>query len=116
MITAVRLASVAALAAAAAPAFAKIERTVEKTFAVPRAGTLRAETFGGAIRVTPGADQTVRVAVKQTIKADIDAEADELLKKLELTLEQDGNDVGLVARYERKPAGFGFNGGSWPPV
>ena len=106
----------AAFLAAAVSAHAKIERTVEKTFAVNGAGLLRAETFGGAIRVTPGADQSVRVIVRQTIKADSDAEADDLLKKLELTMEQEGNDVRLVAKYERKPASFGFNWGSWPPV
>ncbi|MBL9203132.1 MAG: DUF4097 family beta strand repeat protein [Opitutaceae bacterium] len=104
----------AALLTVAVSAHAKIERTVEKTFAVNGAGLLRAETFGGAIRVTPGADQQVRVVVKQTIKADTDAQADELLKKLDLTLEQEGNDVRLMAKYERAPSGFRW--GSWPPV
>jgi hypothetical protein len=105
----------AALLAAAVPALAKIERTIEKTFAVAGGGTLQAETFGGAIRVSPGADHAVRVVVKQTIKAGTDAEADELLKKLELTLEQEGNDVRLVANYERKPDSW-LRWGSWPPV
>lgn len=104
----------AAFLAAVASAHAKIERTVEKTFAVTGAGTLRTETFGGSIRVSPGGDREVRVAVKQSIKAGTDAEADELLKKLELTLEQDGNDVRLVAKYEPRTAGFRW--GSWPPV
>jgi hypothetical protein len=114
MISALRL-TFAALLAAAATAHAKIERTVEQTFAVTGAGLLRAETFGGSIRVAPGADQTVRVLVKQTIKAGTEAEADELLKKLDLTLEQEGNDVRLVAKYERKPDGWRL-WTSWPPV
>jgi hypothetical protein len=72
------------------------------------------ETSGGAIRVVPGGDSAVRVKAKQRIKANSEAEADELLKKLELTLEQQGNDVRLVAQYERRTGGFHF--GSWPPV
>ena len=93
---------------------AKIERTVEKTFTVTGVGTLRIETFGGGIRVLPSKDSVVRVTAREKIKADTDAEADELLKKLELTIEQNGNDVRATAKYERQPAGFRF--GSWPPV
>ncbi len=95
-------------------AHAKIERVVEKTFAVSGAGTLRVETHGGAIRVTPGTDGTVRVTAKQRINASTEAEADELLKKLEFTIEQKGNDVNVVSRYERRWSGFSL--GSWPPV
>ena len=100
--------------ASALAAQARIERVVEKTFTVSDAGTLRVETHGGAIRVMPGKEATVRVTAKQKIKASSDSEADELLKKLELTFEQTGNDVRAVAKYERRPSGFRF--GSWPPV
>lgn len=93
---------------------AKVERTVEKTFTVTGVGTLRIETFGGGIRVLPSKDSVVRVIARERIKADTDAEADELLKKLELTIEQSGNDVRATAKYERQPLGFRF--GSWPPV
>lgn len=95
-------------------AHARIERTVEKTFPVTGAGTLRVETQGGEIRVSPSNDSAVRVTAKQKIKASSEAEADELLKKLELTLEQTGNDVHVRARYEQRPEGFRW--GSWPPV
>jgi hypothetical protein len=56
----------------------------------------------------------VRITARQKIKADSEAEADELLKKLELTFEQSGNDVSAGAKYESRPPGFRF--GSWPPV
>jgi hypothetical protein len=104
----------AALCGSAVIAQARIERVVEKTFAVNGAGTLRVETQGGEIRITPSSDSVVHITAKQKIRADDDRQADELLKKLELTIEQTGNDVRIVSKYERQPSGFHF--GSWPPV
>jgi hypothetical protein len=95
-------------------AHAKIERTFEKTFAVQAAGKLRLETQGGEIRVTPGADGVVKITVREKIRASTEAEADELLKKLELDFDQTGNDVTATAKYERQLPGFHW--GSWPPV
>ena len=100
--------------ATAAAGHARIDRVVEKRFTVDGVGMLRVETHGGEIRVTPGSDREVRVVAKQRINADSDAEADELLKKLELTFDQQGNDVRVVAKYERQPPGIRFR--SWPPV
>lgn len=104
----------AALMAAAPFAHAKIERTVEKTFTVQPGGTLHVETQGGNIHVQPSTDSVVKVIAKQKINASTEAEADELLEKLTLTMEQTGNDVTAAAKYERRPSGFNF--GSWPPV
>jgi hypothetical protein len=56
----------------------------------------------------------VRIVAKQRINATTEAEADELLKKLELTFEQNGNDVRVSSKYERQPPGIRFR--SWPPV
>ena len=108
------VAAAALLAALAAPAHAKIERTVEKTFAVQPGGKLHVQTSGGEIRVMPGADGTVKVTAREKIRADTDAEADDLLKKLDLAIEQAGNDVNATAKYESQP--IGFHWGSWPPV
>src|SRR5688500_9498092 len=85
-------------------AHARIERVVEKSFPVTGVGVLHIETHGGGIRVTPSTDSVVRITAKQQITADNDAEADELLKKLELTFEQNGNHVNVVSRYEKKPS------------
>lgn len=109
-----RLVLTAALAFAPVAAFAAIERVVEKTFSVNGPGVIRVETHGGGIRVETSRDPAVKVTARQTIRAKTEAEADELLKKLELTMEQAGNDVRVVARYERQPAGFRLSG--WPPV
>ena len=101
------------LAFAPVSAHAKIERTVEKTFAVQPGGELKVETQGGDIRVQTSPDPAVKVVAKQQIRASSDAEADELLKKLTLTIEQQADGVSASARYE-KTSGFHF--GSWPPV
>ncbi|MBI5690782.1 MAG: hypothetical protein HZC55_11880 [Verrucomicrobia bacterium] len=99
---------------AASLAQARIERVVEKQFPVAGPGALFAETSGGSIRVTTTPDAVVRVKARQRIRADSEAEADELLRKLELVIEQQGADIRAVAKYERRPSGFSF--GSWPPV
>jgi hypothetical protein len=100
--------------AAASPAQAKIERLVEKTFTVQPGGTLHVETHGGEIRLEPSPDLVVHVTARERIRTDSEADADNLLRKLTLTLEQQGNDVNAIARYEDLTPGFHF--GSWPPV
>ncbi len=93
---------------------AKIVRNVEKTFAVQPGGNFKAATSGGDIVIKTGAGDQVRVIAKQTIRASNDAEADELLKKLELTIAQEGNDVVATSKYASKIGGVSF--GIWPPV
>jgi len=95
---------------------AKIERTVDKTFTVQPGGTLRIETNGGGIRVEPGTGSAVAIHVTERINASTDAEADEVLKHLVLTFEQQGNDVSAVAKYEGEHVSSWFHWGSWPPV
>lgn len=98
----------------ATAAHAAIERNVEKTFTVSGAGTIHLTTDGGGIKVTPGADGTVKIIAHEKIRADSDAEADDLLKDLELTFDQSGNEVSARAKYNKAFSGFHF--GSWPPV
>lgn len=110
----IRLIAAACFLAAAGAAQAKIERTVEKTFVVQPGGTLHVRTQGGDIHVVSSSDSAVKVVAKEKIKAGSEAEADEVLKKLTLTLEQEGNDVTAAAEYEKKSSGLHW--GSWPPV
>jgi len=100
--------------AATVTAFAKIERVVEKSFTVQPGGTLRVETQGGDVRVGVSSDNVVKITARQKIRASSDAEADELLKKLDLIIEQNGNDVAASAKHQKPAMGFHF--GSWPPV
>jgi len=95
-------------------AHAKIERVVEKSFTVQSGGTLQVETHGGNILITPSTDSVVKVTAKEKIRASTEAEADDILKKLALTLEQNGNDVVATAKYEQGVPGMHW--GSWPPV
>ena len=95
---------------------AKIERSVDKTFTVQPGGTLRVDTNGGGITVEPGTGSAVAVHVTERIDASTDAEADEILKHLELTIEQQGNDVTAVAKYAGERTSSWFHWGSWPPV
>jgi DUF4097 and DUF4098 domain-containing protein YvlB len=93
---------------------AKITRSVEKTFTVHPGGNLKALTEGGDITVKTADVNEVRVTAKETIHASSDKEADELLEKLSLTFDQQGNDVTIEAKYEKGISGFHF--GNWPPV
>ncbi|MFI5357511.1 MAG: DUF4097 family beta strand repeat-containing protein [Opitutales bacterium] len=102
------------LAFAPAVTHAKIERLVEKTFTVQPGGTLKIGTQGGNISVRAGADNQVHLVAREKIRADSEAEADKLLQDLTLTMEQTGNDVEAVAKYQKENSGWHF--GSWPPV
>ena len=97
----------------AAPALlqAKITRNVDKTFTVQPGGNFKAITSGGDITVKTADISEVRITAREIIKASTDAEADELLKKLELRLEQSGNDVLAEAKYE-SGAGLHWGGQS----
>ena len=106
--------SAGVLATTILTAQARIDRVIEKTFAVSGPGTLKVDAQGGAIKVTSGPGSAVKITAKQKIRADTDAEADEILRKLEFTMDQSGNDVTIVSKYER--SSFGFHWGSWPPV
>ncbi|HVU32243.1 MAG TPA: DUF4097 family beta strand repeat-containing protein [Opitutaceae bacterium] len=103
-----------AMAAAAVSSYATIDRTVDKTFTVSGAGTLRLETQGGGITVNPGPDGVVKITARERIRASSDAQADELLKDLDLAFDQSGNDVRAIAKYGGHRPSFHF--GSWPPV
>jgi len=92
---------------------AKITRTVEKSFTVQPGGHLKVETSGGDIKVLSGTGSDVRVTATESIDANSEAKADELLKDLDLRIEQQGDGVAATAKYE-KHGGWHF--GSWPPV
>jgi hypothetical protein len=107
------IASAGLVSALAASASAKIEREVEKTFQVQPGVHLRLSTFGGDIRVSSSSDPVVKVVAKEHIRADSEAEADDILKRLDLSIEQSGNDVVATAAYGNN---VGWHFGSWPPV
>lgn len=93
---------------------AKITRTVEKTFTVQPGGNLKAATQGGDITIKTSDSPEVHVLVQQVVRAATEQEADDILSKLTLTLEQSGNEVTAEAKYEKRGPGTWF--GNWPPV
>ncbi len=102
-----------ALLAVPAMLQAKITRTVEKTFTVQPGGTLKVQTAGGHIKVLTGSGNEVKVTALQQIHTDSETKADELLKDLDLTIEQHADGVTATAKYPRHT---GWHFGSWPPV
>lgn len=104
-----RLLTAALLAALPLAAHAKIERVVEKTFAVQPGGTLTVNTQGGDVRVLPGSDQEVRIVARQRFpRADTEAEADEVMQDLTFELTQQGNDVAVLTKTTRSLSGFNW--------
>jgi DUF4097 and DUF4098 domain-containing protein YvlB len=101
------------LVAGTLSASAKIDRTVEKSFQVQPGAHLKVSTSGGEISVEPSSDGMVKIVAKEHIRASSDAEADELLEKLDLVIEQNGNEIVAKATYK---SNTGFHFGSWPPV
>ena len=101
------------MAALTVTASAKVERAVEKTFTVQAGVKLTVSTHGGEISVASSNDPVVKVVAKEHIRADSDVEADKILEKLELVIEQRGNEIVATAKY---PSESGFHFGSWPPV
>ncbi len=95
-------------------AAAKIERTIEKSFTVQPGSNLRVSTQGGHITLKAGGGGTVTITALQTIRAKSEAEADQLLAKLDLSLTQSGNEVTATAKYE--PRKSGWHSGNRPPV
>lgn len=107
------LAAAVILAAATATASAKVERVIEKTFLVEPGVHLRVLTSGGEIRVDPSAGNTVHVTAREHIRASSEADADLVLQKLDLVIDQRGGEV--IASATVKDDG-NFHFGSWPPV
>jgi len=86
------------LAASVTPlASARIEREVERTFSVQPGVALKVSTFGGNITVSSSKENVVKIIAHEHIRAGNDAEADEALKQVQLTIEQRGNAVVATA-------------------
>ena len=93
---------------------AKINRTVEKDFTVQPGGNFKVLTEGGDVTVKTADTTQLHVTAKEVIRADSDKEADQVLQDLNLTFDQQGNDVTVESKYAKSSSGFHF--GSWPPV
>jgi DUF4097 and DUF4098 domain-containing protein YvlB len=105
------LAASTAVTVLASVASAKIEREVERTFQVQPGVHVNLSTLGGNITVTSTTDAEVKIVAKEHIRTNSEAEADELLKKLDLTFEQHGDTVSATAEYQ---SAMGLHWGNSP--
>lgn len=92
----------------------RITRYVEKTFPVQPGGTFKATTQGGDITIRTADVAEVHVKARQVFRTSNEQEADEIVSKLMLVMEQAGNDVTAESKYEKRSSGSWF--GNWPPV
>ncbi|HEY1791348.1 MAG TPA: DUF4097 family beta strand repeat-containing protein [Opitutaceae bacterium] len=97
----------------AASASARIERNVEKTFQVQPGVTVKITTSGGDIKVIPSSETTVKIVATEHVRAGSEAEADDVLKNLDLDFSQSGNEVSAVAQYH---GDSGWHWGGTPVV
>ena len=89
-----------------AHALADFEDTVERSFTVQPGGTLTIESDRGAIEVTTGNADRVAVTVTRKIDSSRQRTIDAVLGNLEMSFEQNGADVAIIAKYDQDLLGF----------
>src|SRR5438309_6891934 len=106
-----RLSSISVVAAALAVSHAKsaapeFEANLEKSFSLSGAGKLSIEADRGSINVkTDGADKA-EIRVWRKVKGGSKQKADELFKNHQVTFDQDGNNVSVVAKNKTQLRSF----------
>lgn len=100
---------------AALPAFAFIERRVERSFPATESGSIKIDTSFGAVNVREVADaKEIKVVVIQTADVEAEAEMDRRLTTLDLRMRQkDGGAVFIDARFSRDVT---WSWKTWPPI
>jgi RNA polymerase sigma factor (sigma-70 family) len=76
----------------------KAEEVITKTFTTKGSPRVVVGTFNGGLRVTTGGPGTVAAKVIKNTTAGTPEEAQEELKKVEVTMQQDGDTVTITAR------------------
>src|SRR4051812_13702033 len=81
------------------PAFAVVERRVERRFEVPEAAVLNLDTFTGGVRINADPDaKAIEVVVIQTGDVATEVAMDALLASLTLEMSQHNSTVSVRAR------------------
>ena len=88
--------------------FANVQRTLEKSFTVRPGSEVKVDIPSGSIEVTVADTDQVKFRLFQTFKTNNESEADELLSHFEISTEQDGDGVHLIARREENKGFLGF--------
>src|SRR5436190_12281342 len=95
------------LAAGSILAAEKFENNLEKTFSVSPGGKFVLDADQGSCEITTGEGDKVQVRVLREVKSGTKAEADELFANHEVTFQQDGSAVSVVAK-KKKTSGISF--------
>jgi DUF4097 and DUF4098 domain-containing protein YvlB len=80
----------------------EIEGNLDKTFAVASGGKLVIQADRGSIEVATDANNQVHVQVFRKVKGGTKSRAEELVTDHEVTIQQDGNTVSVVAKTKSK--------------
>ncbi|MCF3648519.1 DUF4097 family beta strand repeat-containing protein [Synoicihabitans lomoniglobus] len=88
---------------------AKITREVEKSFRVGDDAAIEVDISGGSIDVEIGSDDQFHVTLQQTFRTNSESEADEILERYDVTLDQSGDRVRVIVRSDKKSGGW-FSG------
>ena len=97
----------------ASDAFALIQRQVERRFEVPASASLKIDTFTGAVHISKGEANVIEVKVIELADVEMESAMDARLKNFDLSIEQKGAGVSILARY-RKHLTWSWTG--WPPL
>jgi hypothetical protein len=81
--------------------FGSFEDTINKSFTVSPGGTLYLESDIGSIQVKGARDNKVDIEVVREIKSGSEKKAEEILKDLEISFNQKGDDVYITAKYDK---------------
>ncbi len=82
-------------------AFADIDANLKKTFDVNKGGTLNIESDFGSIEVSTHQKNSVVVEILREVDAFTKKEAERILEDLEISFDQQGNDVYVEADYHK---------------
>ena len=110
------LAPLAACELATASFRAEAKEDWNRTFAIPAAGTLEIENTNGAIEVEPGTGTDVVVRAERIARSHSEDAAKDLLKQVEIVVEQAGDRVRLKAKHPRSLHGSGVEVRYWVKV
>lgn len=78
---------------------ARVEREITDTFSVEPGGLATFATQGGDITITTGSSDEVHIVARLVFhRADNDAEADEIMEDLELTMEPTDEGVSVTSK------------------
>lgn len=91
---------------------AKIEDTIKETFSTTGAGILTLQLQSSSVEIDSNEGSELSVEIHRTMKRCDLVDFQKELAKVDLTFEQNGNDIRCLLKYENKPGGWSLFSGS----